>query len=207
MRRAELRLEDAAARGGGQGVSGGGGRVGPSQAQVDPGVDGPRRGEFAPGNTILHIAVAKKQFETATGLSLQQSKSKKVVVKHKHTDWLGRKRSVMMVVASLISTVAFQARLSHSRRCLIAFLASLSIISPTRMRAASEEAEVDAASDGDNVDHHHHAGDDVFRHPTKTRRPRMPTSKVCAQSDCHIGVDVAGFDGGIVFVGNVVRMN
>ncbi|KAL7001819.1 hypothetical protein U1Q18_002967 [Sarracenia purpurea var. burkii] len=32
--------------------------------------------------------------------------------KHKHTDWLGRKRSALMVVASLIATVAFQAAIS-----------------------------------------------------------------------------------------------
>ncbi|KAK4785318.1 hypothetical protein SAY86_002007 [Trapa natans] len=31
---------------------------------------------------------------------------------HKHTDWLGRKRSALMVVASLIATVAFQGVLS-----------------------------------------------------------------------------------------------
>ncbi|XP_042038146.1 uncharacterized protein LOC121784029 [Salvia splendens] len=32
--------------------------------------------------------------------------------KHKHTDWLGRKRSALMIVASLTATVAFQAGLS-----------------------------------------------------------------------------------------------
>ncbi|KAA8538771.1 hypothetical protein F0562_028334 [Nyssa sinensis] len=32
--------------------------------------------------------------------------------RHKHTDWLGRKRSALMVVASLIATVAFQAAIS-----------------------------------------------------------------------------------------------
>ncbi|PSS17575.1 Ankyrin repeat-containing protein [Actinidia chinensis var. chinensis] len=32
--------------------------------------------------------------------------------KHKHTDWLGRKRNALMVVASLIATVAFQAAIS-----------------------------------------------------------------------------------------------
>ncbi|KAG6409536.1 hypothetical protein SASPL_127576 [Salvia splendens] len=32
--------------------------------------------------------------------------------KHKHTDWLGRKRSAVMIVASLTATVAFQAGLS-----------------------------------------------------------------------------------------------
>ncbi|CAI9100668.1 OLC1v1037816C1 [Oldenlandia corymbosa var. corymbosa] len=37
---------------------------------------------------------------------------KNPVVKHKHTDWLGRKRSALMVVASLLATVAFQAGLT-----------------------------------------------------------------------------------------------
>ena len=32
--------------------------------------------------------------------------------KHKNTDWLGRKRSALMVVASLLATVAFQAGIS-----------------------------------------------------------------------------------------------
>ncbi|KAA8523287.1 hypothetical protein F0562_009710 [Nyssa sinensis] len=46
-------------------------------------------------------------------LTSQKSGSKKPVLKHKHsTDWLGRKRSALMVVASLIATVAFQAGLT-----------------------------------------------------------------------------------------------
>ncbi|KAK3041728.1 hypothetical protein RJ639_000652 [Escallonia herrerae] len=32
--------------------------------------------------------------------------------KHKHTDWLGRKRNSLMIVASLLATVAFQASIS-----------------------------------------------------------------------------------------------
>ncbi|KAK9273484.1 hypothetical protein L1049_018294 [Liquidambar formosana] len=40
------------------------------------------------------------------------SSSKQEVAKHKHTDWLGRKRSALMIVASLIATVAFQSSLS-----------------------------------------------------------------------------------------------
>ncbi|KAK6273824.1 hypothetical protein POUND7_010907 [Theobroma cacao] len=42
----------------------------------------------------------------------KETNSKPVVEKHKHTDWLGRKRSALMVVASLLATVAFQASLS-----------------------------------------------------------------------------------------------
>lgn len=41
-----------------------------------------------------------------------QSNANKPVVKHKNMDWLGRKRSALMVVASLIATVAFQAGLT-----------------------------------------------------------------------------------------------
>ncbi|GFS43448.1 hypothetical protein Acr_00g0085160 [Actinidia rufa] len=93
------------------------------------------------GNTILHIAVAKKQFEIikfllTTGvvevnaLNKNGSTSLDILIQSprdlrdleieellrtaggKHTDWLGRKRSALMVVASLISTVAFQAGLT-----------------------------------------------------------------------------------------------
>ncbi|KAF8035983.1 hypothetical protein BT93_C1874 [Corymbia citriodora subsp. variegata] len=42
----------------------------------------------------------------------QNSDVKAPVRAHKHTDWLGRKRSALIVVASLIATVAFQATLS-----------------------------------------------------------------------------------------------
>ncbi|KAL3535558.1 hypothetical protein ACH5RR_004019 [Cinchona calisaya] len=45
-------------------------------------------------------------------LSSKLSSTKKPAPKHKHTDWLGRKRSALMVVASLLATVAFQAGLT-----------------------------------------------------------------------------------------------
>ncbi|XP_050270145.1 ankyrin repeat-containing protein At5g02620-like [Quercus robur] len=45
-------------------------------------------------------------------LTMKESGSERPVVKHQHTDWLGRKRSALMVVASLIATVAFQAGLT-----------------------------------------------------------------------------------------------
>ncbi|XWS26638.1 hypothetical protein CRYUN_Cryun26dG0047900 [Craigia yunnanensis] len=44
--------------------------------------------------------------------STEESNSRKPMIKHKHTDWLGRKRSALMVVASLIATVAFQAAIT-----------------------------------------------------------------------------------------------
>ena len=43
---------------------------------------------------------------------MKESGSERPVVKHQHTYWLGRKRSALMVVASLIATVAFQAGLT-----------------------------------------------------------------------------------------------
>lgn len=121
------------------------------------------------GNTILHVAVAKKQIEvinyviantrveigarnangwTALDVLLQSpgdtrdleikqrlqggsvsrivhtpflpfnaelpenDTTRKQPKKHKHTDWLGRKRNALMIVASLLATVAFQAGLS-----------------------------------------------------------------------------------------------
>ncbi|CAK9144161.1 unnamed protein product [Ilex paraguariensis] len=45
-------------------------------------------------------------------LSSTESRSKKPAVKHQGIDWLGRQRSALMVVASLIATVAFQAGLT-----------------------------------------------------------------------------------------------
>ncbi|KAL2533272.1 Ankyrin repeat family protein [Abeliophyllum distichum] len=56
--------------------------------------------------------IPRKVRQTTKRLSLQQSNAKKPVVNQKHTDWLGRKRSALMVVASLIATVAFQAGLT-----------------------------------------------------------------------------------------------
>ncbi|GLT98729.1 hypothetical protein SLE2022_162190 [Rubroshorea leprosula] len=44
--------------------------------------------------------------------SLDESNARKLVTKHKHTDWLDRKRSALMVVSSLIATVAFQAAIT-----------------------------------------------------------------------------------------------
>ncbi|PIN07438.1 hypothetical protein CDL12_19992 [Handroanthus impetiginosus] len=41
-----------------------------------------------------------------------QMTSKNHPKKHKHTDWLSRKRNALMIVASLLASVAFQARLS-----------------------------------------------------------------------------------------------
>ncbi|XP_022864266.1 ankyrin repeat-containing protein BDA1-like [Olea europaea var. sylvestris] len=121
------------------------------------------------GNTILHVAVAKKQIEvinyllantrveigarnangwTALDVLMQSpgdtrdleikqcllhrsvsrtehtpflpfdtvlpenDTTRKQPKKHKHTDWLGRKRNALMIVASLLATVAFQAGLS-----------------------------------------------------------------------------------------------
>lgn len=56
--------------------------------------------------------VPTKGPQIAKRLSSHQKSSKKPIPKHKHTDWLGRKRSALMVVASLIATVAFQAGLT-----------------------------------------------------------------------------------------------
>ncbi|PIN00657.1 26S proteasome regulatory complex, subunit PSMD10 [Handroanthus impetiginosus] len=119
------------------------------------------------GNTVLHLAVAKKQIEivkylldnttvqtyarNANGLTplelllqspgdlrdmeikqhLEQRTSSRTELKksttldadvsktsknhpkkHKHTDWLSRKRNALMIVASLLASVAFQAGLS-----------------------------------------------------------------------------------------------
>ncbi|KAL7159150.1 hypothetical protein ABFS83_01G009300 [Erythranthe nasuta] len=44
-----------------------------------------------------------------TDISVTKTSAKK---KHKHTDWLARKRNALMIVASLLATVAFQAGLS-----------------------------------------------------------------------------------------------
>lgn len=56
--------------------------------------------------------VPAKVPQIAKRLSSHQKSSKTPIPKHKHTDWLGRKRSALMVVASLIATVAFQAGLT-----------------------------------------------------------------------------------------------
>lgn len=49
---------------------------------------------------------------TASSLQLKEESFKKPAGKQKQTDWLGRKRSALMVVASLIATVAFQASIT-----------------------------------------------------------------------------------------------
>lgn len=56
--------------------------------------------------------IPEKVRQNTIRLSSLQSNAKKRVVKPKHTDWLGRRRSALMVVASLIATVAFQAGLT-----------------------------------------------------------------------------------------------
>ncbi len=62
---------------------------------------------------IVHDQVPTKVPQITRSLTssliLKESNSEKPAVKHKHNDWLGRKRSALMVVASLIATVAFQA--------------------------------------------------------------------------------------------------
>lgn len=57
------------------------------------------------GDTIEAIPIAQPYIK-------QNSDIKPPVKTRKHTDWLGRKRSALIVVASLIATVAFQATLS-----------------------------------------------------------------------------------------------
>ncbi|OMO91722.1 hypothetical protein COLO4_18143 [Corchorus olitorius] len=47
-----------------------------------------------------------------SNVSTERSISGKPLMAHKHTDWLGRKRSALMVVASLIATVAFQSAIT-----------------------------------------------------------------------------------------------
>ncbi|KAK4432844.1 hypothetical protein Salat_1046600 [Sesamum alatum] len=56
--------------------------------------------------------IPQKARQMTKRLSSQETRTKKPVVKPKSTDWLGRKRSALMVVASLIATVAFQAGLT-----------------------------------------------------------------------------------------------
>ncbi|XP_022888493.1 ankyrin repeat-containing protein BDA1-like [Olea europaea var. sylvestris] len=61
---------------------------------------------------ITNDWIPEKVRQTTIRLSSLQSNAKKPAVKPKHTDWLGRRRSALMVVASLIATVAFQAGLT-----------------------------------------------------------------------------------------------
>ncbi|KAH6818344.1 hypothetical protein C2S51_001947 [Perilla frutescens var. frutescens] len=58
---------------------------------------------------ITDERVQENARQTTRRLASQQSRA---VKPHKPTDWLGRKRSALMVVASLIATVAFQAGLT-----------------------------------------------------------------------------------------------
>ncbi|XP_057503272.1 ankyrin repeat-containing protein BDA1-like [Actinidia eriantha] len=56
---------------------------------------------------IEEVPSISRRKDLQSGNSIKQQPEK-----HKHTDWLGRKRSALMVVASLIATVAFQAAIS-----------------------------------------------------------------------------------------------
>ncbi|MBA0810434.1 hypothetical protein Gohar_002432 [Gossypium harknessii] len=94
------------------------------------------------GNTLLHIAVAKKLIEiikfllTIPGLDINAMNKNgftaldtlnkvpeiwetwklnlfsEMLEKKEHTDWLSRKRSALMVVSSLIAMVAYQAAIA-----------------------------------------------------------------------------------------------
>lgn len=61
--------------------------------------------------SITRIAGVSKSIKTSPSLQAKPS-TKQPEIKHKHTDWLARKRSALMIVASLTATVAFQAGLS-----------------------------------------------------------------------------------------------
>lgn len=61
---------------------------------------------------IVHDWVPEKAPRITPQLPSQENIQMNPPVKHKHTDWLGRKRSAVMVVTSLIATVAFQAALT-----------------------------------------------------------------------------------------------
>ncbi|XP_073150377.1 ankyrin repeat-containing protein BDA1-like [Henckelia pumila] len=63
-------------------------------------------------NLITDEWIPEKVRQMTRKPSSDQSNANKPVAKHKHVDWLGRKRSALMVVASLIATVAFQAGLT-----------------------------------------------------------------------------------------------
>ncbi|KAF7138783.1 hypothetical protein RHSIM_Rhsim07G0188200 [Rhododendron simsii] len=62
---------------------------------------------FNSNGEITEVFSIRKKKELQNGISIKEQPKK-----HKHTDWLGRKRSSLMVVASLIATVAFQAAIS-----------------------------------------------------------------------------------------------
>ncbi|XVF88849.1 hypothetical protein PTKIN_Ptkin19aG0083800 [Pterospermum kingtungense] len=58
------------------------------------------------------VKIPQKTKSLVSLVSTEETNSKKPITKHKHTDWLARKRSALMVVASLIATVAFQAAIT-----------------------------------------------------------------------------------------------
>lgn len=60
-------------------------------------------------SNILDTDISKS---IKTSPSLQAKMANNHPKKHKHTDWLARKRNALMIVASLLATVAFQAGLS-----------------------------------------------------------------------------------------------
>lgn len=65
---------------------------------------------------LLHRSVSRSEQHTPflpfdTELP-ENDTTRKQPKNHKHTDWLGRKRNALMIVASLLATVAFQAGLS-----------------------------------------------------------------------------------------------
>ncbi|KAH6804714.1 hypothetical protein C2S51_032961 [Perilla frutescens var. frutescens] len=62
------------------------------------------------GSAAINAGVSKS-IKTTPSLQAKPS-TKQPEIKHKHTDWLAKKRSALMIVASLTATVAFQAGLS-----------------------------------------------------------------------------------------------
>ncbi|KAL3532665.1 hypothetical protein ACH5RR_006186 [Cinchona calisaya] len=82
----------------------------------DMDIDNCLRKAGAFGGKDLHLVtddtLQDKLPQITKRLSSKPSSTKKPLAKHKHTDWLGRKRSALMVVASLLATVAFQAGLT-----------------------------------------------------------------------------------------------
>ncbi|PIN18231.1 26S proteasome regulatory complex, subunit PSMD10 [Handroanthus impetiginosus] len=90
-------------------------------------------------------------------LSSQESSAKKP----KSIDWLGRKKSALMVVASLIATVAFQAGLTPPGGV---WQDDYTVDDNGNPWAASKTKAMDVVSNGDHVDCDHCPGGDVFRH-------------------------------------------
>ncbi|XP_021277253.1 ankyrin repeat-containing protein At5g02620-like [Herrania umbratica] len=67
---------------------------------------------IAPEWVLNPTKVPQTTMSLVSRVSAEESNSRMPIQKHKHTDWLGRKRSALMVVASLIATVAFQAAIT-----------------------------------------------------------------------------------------------